>query len=170
MSIDDIIAIIFILIFFIGPLLKKIFDTVSGESQPKKMSSHQVQEYLKKMREYTDPDRPKGYQAPSSHSYKKANTWAQDKYVKNKPKEEKIEKIYEKAYKKLTPSVKTTKKAEEAYKRDKDDQEIYQSDLKPYYEDKAEKIDGISKVFQSEKYTELQKAVILSEILKKPSF
>ena len=171
MNIDDIIAIIFILIFFIGPLFKKIFDAVSSDSKPKKMDSNQVQEYLKKMREYSDPNRPKGYQAPSSHSYKKSNTWSQDRYVANTPKKEKMEKIYEKAYKKLTPNIETTLKADvnEAYKRNKDEQEVYKSSFKPYQENQADAVNGISKIFKSTKYTDLQKAMILSEILKKPS-
>lgn len=63
---EDFIFIVFLIIFFVGPLIKKILEGLSGAAPPAKRPSRQdVKEYLEKMRTAAG-EQEKGYRAPAT--------------------------------------------------------------------------------------------------------
>lgn len=56
---EDYIVILFLIIFFVGPLVKKIVEALSGRTPlPKRPSREDVKDYLDKMRSSTQQSRP----------------------------------------------------------------------------------------------------------------
>ena len=55
MRIDDILPILFIVIFFVLPLLGKIAEAMGGGAKPKSASTDDVKDYLQKMRGQQKP-------------------------------------------------------------------------------------------------------------------
>jgi hypothetical protein len=64
MGFDDLIPIIFIIIFFVLPIIGRIVESMKGKAKPKPESSEDIKEYLQKMR--GQRSRPNQYRAPAS--------------------------------------------------------------------------------------------------------
>jgi len=146
----DLIPILVIIFFILGPLIKKILEALAGveqnQPQKKKGSTQEVKAYLEKMR--TSSQTQGQYKAPAtrpsaSRSYEKARTQTPEQKRHVAKKEEtlvlSVEKIEEKK------SMPTLTSAE-----------------------KAAKPNLVTQLMTNPRFSDVQKLIICSEILKRP--
>ncbi len=163
MKTETIISIIFIILFVVIPFLKEIFkkdeeqeeENISGESQ----SAQQVREYLEKMRASSGPITPQ--KSPEERLYKSKSSYAA-KPAKGRGKKQdtlpppKVE---------VKPTLSVLTESDAAFAIPPN----------PISEGKlaataaTTKVDIIHNIFIDSRFSEVQKALIFSEIFKTPS-
>ncbi len=145
MNFEDIVAIIFVIIFFIGPLIKKIAEAAGKqEEQPKKgRSLEEVREYLEKMKSTNPSSGQSDYRAPATKPYK-SPTKEKSSAKKRGAKEEVVPEVV------VQPI-------------------LIQPEPEPPSVKKAVEKNFLHEFMTGTKFTEAQKAIILSEIFKQPS-
>ena len=145
MNFEDIVAIIFVIIFFVGPLIKKIAEAAGkGEEQPKKgRSLEEVRDYLEKMKSPSSSSGQADYRAPATKPYKSS--------VKEKASAKKRG-----AKEEIVPEVPVKPI-------------VIQADYEPPSVKRDIEKNFLHDFMVSTKFTEAQKAIILAEIFKQPS-
>jgi len=144
MNFEDIVAIIFVIIFFVGPLIKKIAEAAGKpEEQAKKgRSLEEVREYLERMKTGSSPSGEAEYRAPSTKPYKSSS--------KEKAKKKGVKEDVVPAVAAIAPIV-------------------IQPDPESTFVKREVEKNVLHEFMSNNKFTEVQKAVILAEIFKQPS-
>lgn len=164
MNIDNIITILFLLIFIVGPLIKKIAEALSEQPKkapPKRNSMEDVKEYLERMRNQApSPERvrpetssvPQGYQAPASRPYKGSG---KEKQVAAKKKDAKVAAY---AAQEAFCAVPEPVKAAIEEKHAPHATVVHTAPTKNFLHD----------FMADTKFSDVQKAIVLTEIFKEP--
>ena len=146
MDFEDIISIIFLVIFFLGPLIKKIVQGLSGEASPtarQKRTVQEVTEYLEKMRAGTDASNK--YRAPSHRPYAAAKS--------STPKQSRTTKVAQ--------VIKSNVDAESSI----DESKVHAA----YNLAKKDARNVLKEIMVDPRFNDMQKAIIFSEIMRAPN-
>jgi len=169
---EDLIYLILMAVVFLGPLLKKIFDSTKGDSG-KKPSREEVRDYLERMRNQGSSSSRSTYQAPATRPKSKPKRAAQPAQTA-RPKES-LEEKFNRIDKEAGSDTAHNKfnRIDQAVEHD-----IAMHVADHNYDELAEKPatarlvqtsnNKFSQLLNENEYTEFQKAVILSEIFGKP--
>lgn len=160
---DNIVFIIFLIIFFGGPLIKKILEAINEASPPPKHpSKNEVQEYLEKMRgTHQQPQASKSqYQATST----KPSMEIKPKVHPNKAKAKKHEQVPEVIV--IEPKQKTLAESLEEKDAINPQPPIKIQGRKQNIKNAMVLLND--KVMANPRFTDAQKAIVLREIFGKP--
>lgn len=168
----DVIVVIFILVFVVWPIFKKIIEALAGgeEPQKKKESAQDIKEYLAKMRSSGQNQQSQGqyaqsqqYKAPATrppaskaYDYKSKYTQKQPETAKSAPRKQAAKSV-----------------AQEVQEKPRLSETIVQPSLQTFAHEKSNekmvpKLSVISKIISESHFSDVQKAVIFCEVFGKP--
>ena len=176
----DYIGIIIVLIFIVGPLIKKIFEALAGgQGQPQRRASVQeVKDYLDKMRQGGQQQAPiqRKYKAPATYS----PTYGQKKYDPLSPhggrkqygRKERSSQLQQLQQKKADAIVEEVFALEDSQRKSLRVAPVASVEkaipVVPVPQEKTGEGSVFQRLMQEPRYSDAQKALVFSEIFKRP--